>query len=132
MQNADKWLREWQWTYKKCRKLRLPDTEGEQAVRDFLHAVNTIKPSFSSYWRNKLIDGDSRINLYKIVRRYRDHQSKSSRLSQGAFFVSFQGVKLKDCLCGEIHHFKQCPNILEGARRKDWKPDPKFKQEVLT
>ena len=133
MQNIDEWLRDWQRTYKKYRKLQLPDTKRERAVRDFLRTVNTIEPGFSSYWRNKLIDGDSRIDLYKIIQQYHNHQSKSPRLSQGAFTATFKGEKaekLKDCLCSKTHHFKQCPYIVEGARKRDWKPDPRVKQGI--
>jgi len=122
MQNADKWLCEWQRTYKKCRKLYLPDTKEEQAVRDFLQAVNTTKPGFLSYWRNKLINGNSQINLYEIVRQYYNHQSEFSRLSHGAFLATFKekkAKKLKDCLYGKTHHFKQCPYIMGGAQKKD-------------
>ena len=79
-QNVEEWLCDFQRTYDRCRKLRVPDMEGDRAVYDFLSAVNIIEPGFTSYWRNRLIDNDedtdddeNRITLYEIVRRFRQH-----------------------------------------------------------
>lgn len=41
-QNVEDWLRDFQRTYDRCRKLRIPDTEGDRVVHDFLSAVNTF------------------------------------------------------------------------------------------
>lgn len=131
-QNVDIWLRDWQRIYDKCRKQQIPDTDGNRAVRDFLSAVQAIEPGFSTYWRNKLIDGDGRITLPEIVKRFREYQSESSQLlSQGAFSVTFQGKEIeRKCLCGDIHHFKDCPYLIKANRRPDWQPNPKIKQEI--
>jgi len=48
-QDLDNWLRNWEKVYHECTKIDLPEVQGTRAVRDFLRAVSTIIPEFSTY-----------------------------------------------------------------------------------
>ena len=46
-QNFKAWLQEWEKTYNKCKKINLPDVQGNQAVRDFLIAIELVLPNWA-------------------------------------------------------------------------------------
>ena len=41
-------------TYEKCQKLKLSDVEGDRSIYDFLSAVESISPDFTSFWTNQM------------------------------------------------------------------------------
>ena len=47
-QSLNSWLRQWEKAYTECQKLDLPDVQKDRAVYDFLQAISTIAPEFSS------------------------------------------------------------------------------------
>ena len=62
--------------------------------------------------------------------------------NHGAFPATFQGEtlgntqadkgnkKTNECLCGEMHRFKDCPYIVESVRPVGWKPNKDTQQLV--
>jgi len=135
------WLQEWEKAYDDCKRLKLPDTEGNRAARDFIYTVDTFDPVFASYWRNRLLESNIKLDFHEIVQKFREYQTESpenSRNHHSAFETTFQGKgihgddkkKLKECLCGEIHHFKDCPYLIEEKRSPGWNPDPQLEQKI--
>jgi hypothetical protein len=55
-QGLDTWLQNWEKVYHECNKINLPDVQGICGVRDFLRAVITITPEFSTYWINDIAE----------------------------------------------------------------------------
>lgn len=129
------WLQEWEKTYDDCKRLKLPDTEGNRAVRDFIYAVDDIAEGFTNYWRNRLLESKLELDLHEIIQKFREHQAESPerRLqdSPSAYTATLQGKSLpKPCLCGDIHHFKECLYLIETNQPPDWKPDAELKQKI--
>jgi transposase InsO family protein len=130
-QDLDHWLRSWEKVYHECAKIDLPEVQGVRAVRDFLRAVSTIIPEFSTYWVNDIAKtgGQDGPDLYRMVELFRDHRRhlaiEKGHVSRSAFTTTFQeGNRMKkDCLCGEPHRFKECPYLVEGKRPAGWKAD---------
>ena len=67
---------------------------------------------------------------------YRENATTKAIATHGAFSASFQGKKMdgtkeeedarkkskkKDCLCGDMHRFKECLYIMKSAQ--NWTPD---------
>lgn len=44
-QNIEKWLHEWERVYKDCRKVNLPEVDGDRSVKDFVYAVESVSSS---------------------------------------------------------------------------------------
>ena len=44
-QNIEKWLHEWERVYKDCRKVNLPEVDGDRPVKDFVYAVESVSSS---------------------------------------------------------------------------------------
>ena len=121
-QDLDNWLRNWEKVYPECNKINLPEIQGTRAVRDFLRAVSSITSEFLAYWVNDMVKagGQGAPDLYRMIELFRDHRRhlavEKGRVSQSAFTTTFQGQppqqgnpREKDCLCGELHRFKDCP-----------------------
>lgn len=157
-QDLDNWLRTWEKVYHECTKINLPDVQGDRAVRDFLRAVATTIPEFSTYWINDISKtkalGQDPPDLYRIVELFRNHRrhltAEKEQISQGVFSASFQGQsqgqpqgqsqgqgqpqdgnhKKTKCLCGETHRFRDCPYLIEAKRPAGWKPDEAIQKQV--
>jgi hypothetical protein len=131
-QDLDNWLRSWEKVYHECTKINLPEVQGTRAVRDFLRAVSTIIPEFSTYWVNDIAKtgGQDGPDLYRMVELFRDHRRhlaiEKGHVSRSTFTTTFQGQgqgqgqqpqegnpRKRDCLCGELHRFKDCPYLVE-------------------
>jgi len=129
------WLQDWEKTYDDCRRLGLPDTDGNRAARDFIYAVDNIEPGFTSYWRNRLLESKIELDFHEIIQKFREYQTESperrSTATHSIFPASLQGKGIdRECLCGVIHHFKECPYLIETKRTPEWKPDPKVEQKI--
>jgi len=74
--DLDNWLRDWEKVYHQCTKINLPDVQGTRAIRDFLRAVSTIIPEFSTYWINDIAKTGAQAgpDLYRMVELFRDHR----------------------------------------------------------
>jgi hypothetical protein len=77
-QDLYNWLRNWEKIYHECIKISLPDVQGDRAVRDFLRAVATLVPEFSTYWVNDISKtkglGQDPPDLFQIVELFRNHR----------------------------------------------------------
>jgi|SRR6266496_4762527 len=85
------WLRDWEKTYDDCKRLKVPDTDGNRPARDFIYAVDNIELGFTSYWRNKLQESKIELNFHEIIQKFREYQIESQeRRSAGqAAFSTF-------------------------------------------
>lgn len=141
--DLDNWLRNWEKTYHKCTKINLPDIQGTRAVRDFLRAVATIIPEFSTYWINDIAkaQGQNIPDLYRMVELFRDHRrhliTERDQISHTVFTTTVQGQQPQEgngekrvCLCGELHRFKDCPYLIKEKRPPDWKPDQDTQERI--
>jgi hypothetical protein len=142
--DLDNWLRNWEKTYHRCTKINLPEVQGTRAVRDFLRAVSSIVPEFSTYWVNDMAKagGQDGPDLYRMVELFRDHRRhlaiEKGHMSQLAFATTFQGQdqdqqpqeRDRDCLCGEPHRFKDCPYLIKEKRPPDWTPDQDIQERI--
>jgi hypothetical protein len=92
--NIDDWLLELERTYSDCRKQNLVETEGTRSVRDFVHAVESVEPSFSSYWRGEFSRyGVVDLDLYSIIGAFRNwsRENPTKRPSAAAFPATLHG-----------------------------------------
>jgi hypothetical protein len=141
--NLDNWLRSWEKTYYKCTKVNLPDVQGVRAVRDFLRAVATIIPEFSTYWINNIAKAqDQNVpDLYRMVELFRDHRrhltTEEGQISHSIFATTVQGQQpqegnneKRDCPCGELHRSKDCPYLVREKRPPDWKPGQDTQERI--
>ena len=93
--DLDNWLRNWEKVYHECNKINLPEVQGTRAVRDFLRAVLSIIPEFSTYWVNDMakVGGQDAPGLYRMVELFRDHRRhlavEKGYVSQSAFTTAF-------------------------------------------
>ena len=120
--NIKTWLQQWECTYAECKKLSLPDVQNDCTVYDFLQAISSLAPNFSSVWTiNLQVKADAKEdlpNLYKIIEMFRNHHrlvsAQKESASHSAFAATLQGQpaeeekekekeKKSPCLCGEIH-----------------------------
>jgi len=131
------WLQDWEKTYDDCRRLGLPDTDGNRAARDFIYSVDNIEPGFTSYWRNRLLESKIELDFHEIIQKFREYQTESPErrpaATHSAFPATFQGKgidKDRECLCGVVHHFKECPYLMETKRTPGWKPDREVEQRI--
>jgi hypothetical protein len=142
-QDVDNWLCSWEKTYHHCTEINLPETQGTRAVRDFLRAVSSIIPEFSTYWVNDMAkeDGQDAPDLYRMVELFRDQRRhlavEKGYVSQSAFTTTFQDQQpqegdheKRDCLCGKPHRFKDCPYLIREKRPPDWTPDQDIQDRI--
>ena len=57
-QNVEAWLDEWDHVYTEALNIRLPETEGNCPMEDFLIAVKAKDLNFTSTYLMKLEDGE--------------------------------------------------------------------------
>ena len=137
-QDLDTWLQNWEKVYHDCNKINLPDVQGTRPVRDFLRAVATVIPEFSTYWINDIAktQGQNAPDLYRIVELFRDHRrhlaTQKGQISQSAFSTTFQGQpqNKKECLCGRLHRFRDCFYLVEEKRPKGWKANTDIQERI--
>jgi len=135
------WLQEWERAYNDCSRLKLPDIDGNRAVRDFIYTVDKLEPGFTSYWRNRFLENPKEdFDLYEIIQRFRDYQIETParfRADYSSFQATYQGKSSDDekkqqreCLCGQIHHFKDCPYLIKEKRTHEWHPNREIQDKI--
>ena len=137
--NLEQWLSKWEITHREALELQLPDVQGTRAVDDFVQALRNTDPAFYGYWTNHLENTDIYPSLSDIVDKFRKQQRKEAALNpqHGAFTASFQGEHAKsprkytNCVCGQDHHFSECPYLMESQRTAGWTPDPETERRVM-
>src|SRR5205085_3835800 len=75
------------------------------------------------------------LDFHEIIQKFREYQTESperrSTATHSIFSATFQGIGIdRECLCGVIHRFKECPYPIETKRTSGWKPDPKVEQKI--
>jgi len=142
--NIEAWLQQWEKTYKECKELKLPDVDDDRPLYDFLQAVHSLAPEFSSIWtitiQAKLDASEELPDLYKIVELFRNNwrlvSAQRRRGSHSAYAASFQKQSEEKtdekrlCLCGEPHNFPQCAYLIKSMREDGWKPDPTIQRRI--
>ena len=97
-QNIEKWLREWEKVYNDCKKVKLPEVDGDRPVKDFVYAVESASSGWSEYWKNKLQNlkrkKESLPTLRVIIEVYRNHRrlesAQNARSQDGSYAASFK------------------------------------------
>lgn len=117
--SIEKYLNEWDKIYDDCARLRIAEVQGKRAQRDFLLSVEPIEPGFSNHWRNRLLTED--VDFHQLVQHFRDYSSQNTTLASAA--ATFQGRRIpgkdeRPCLCGEKHHFKDCPYLIPQVQER--------------
>jgi hypothetical protein len=87
-----------------------------------------------------LVDDDADSYEFRdVIRKFREYRRNTKhrdkpRGSHRAFAATLGGrdkdreekkdeKKGRPCLCGERHHFRECPYLMESKRPRDWVPD---------
>ena len=47
-------MQEWEKVYTECVKLKLPNVDGNQLIKDFIYTVKSISPGWLEYWKNNI------------------------------------------------------------------------------
>ena len=81
-QNIEKWLREWEKVYNDCKKVKLPEVDGDRPVKDFVYAVESVSSGWSEYWKNELQNLERKKEplptLRDIIEVYRNYRRLDS------------------------------------------------------
>jgi hypothetical protein len=150
----DHWLQKLKTLYNECKQLDIPDVADQWPLHAFLAAIHPISSSFSDSWQIKVINGD-RPNFQELVQKYREYRSITSirpkagashgafkatqaSTSKGAFEATLNGQNkdgdksktIKECLCGEVHRFIDCPYLFTEVRKSGWNPKPEVEKKV--
>jgi len=101
-QNLKVWLQDWEKTYNDCKKIDLPDVQGDRVIRDFLMAVEPGSPNWALTWRVKFNKHDWAkdhvISISRLVEIYRNYQrletAQDSRDQLSINAVNFKGKSI--------------------------------------
>ena len=69
-QNIETWLDEWDRVYTEALNINLPEVKGNRPMEDFLMAVESKDPHFTSTYMMKLEDGEIN-DIYTLAERFR-------------------------------------------------------------
>ncbi|OXV09936.1 hypothetical protein Egran_02301 [Elaphomyces granulatus] len=138
--DVETWLQQWEGVYAECRRINLPDVEGDRAVRDFIFSAKSLAPGWSEYWANyRRSDPNNTPDIYGIIQKFREYrrdrpEDETRPIPQPAF-ATFKGNKgdtdLKECVCGIQHRYKDCWYLNTELRPSWWTPK-KEKMEQIT
>ena len=119
-------------------------SRGHAPSENFLRAVSSIIPEFSTYWINDIAKGGGQDSpdLYRMVELFRDQRRhlavEQGHVSKSTFTTTFQDQdqdqptqeRGRDCVCGQPHRFKDCPYLIREKRPPDWTPDQDTQERV--
>jgi hypothetical protein len=147
-QDVNIWLHQWETLYDECKAEGIPDVQDNRPIHAFLDAISTIAPSFADTWDIKLLEGIV-YDFPEVVRKFRDYRRNTQnrqklRGEHSAFTATLQGREpttllitssndqkaTKQCICGEIHYYKDCYYFIESKRPKDWQPDKAIQDKI--
>ena len=145
-QQIDHWILEWEKICTDAEQLNIAEVQEERPLYDFLNAIRYVDAGFVT-GREGVIEERIRKNeglptVHDMIEEYRNHLrilqvgKKSSYSSTHTAFATFQGEPSnghrtkRDCLCGEVHSFKQCPYMIEGLRTAGWTPNERIEKEI--
>lgn len=142
-QGIDKWLQQWEKIYADAVRLDLPDVQRDRPLYDFLQAVKSLDPSFSSANLTYIMRGKEVPTLFELVEQFRNARRINNASDKTAHshsaFPTFQGKQdttsppsqsLPPCICGERHYYQGCNYLIESLRPQQWSPDLKIQQKI--
>ncbi|KAG5955028.1 hypothetical protein E4U58_007300 [Claviceps cyperi] len=123
--NPDRWLDAWATLYPRALRVKIPELEGPNAVRDFLSAVgNRFEPGWAhskdvelTKYTDELPDDMSLLRLHDELRRFREGR----RVNQGSVGIGVHatlGAQSDEVRQSTPHH--DCPC---GTPNHTWKPE---------
>ncbi|KAG6018670.1 hypothetical protein E4U19_008176, partial [Claviceps sp. Clav32 group G5] len=123
--NPDRWLDEWATLYPRASRVKIPELEGPNAVREFLSAVgHRFEPAWAhskdvevTKYTDELPDDMSLPSLHDELRRFREGR----RVKQGSVGIGVHatlGAQSDGVSQSTPHH--DCPC---GATNHMWKPE---------
>jgi len=120
----------------------LPDIQKDRPLYDFLGAIKTLDPEFSSAYmiqiERKAFKNKPLPTIHDLIEQFRNHRrltDASSKADPAAFPATLHGKPEptstpNPCLCGAIHWYKECLYLIDFLRPEGWKPDPKIQEQV--
>jgi hypothetical protein len=135
--DIETWLQKWEGIYAECIRIKLPDVQGDRAVRDFIFSAKDLAPGWSDYWANYRKSNPSNTpDLYGIIQKFREYrrdQAEDDTPTQShPVFATFKGKQgdQKECPCGKQHWFKECWYLVDDLRPQWWKPNKETMKQV--
>ena len=155
--DVDKWLKDYEDSYKECVSLKIAEITGYIPLHDFLGAVNPIAPHFSGPQMVDILKAEERgdpANLKELLKLFHKyHRSiKDHRKSSGtprAFPATFQGrnsdgeqsdqpkqqsqnEKKSKCVCGGPHRYQDCWHLFDWSskRPKEFKSSEGIQKKI--
>lgn len=135
--NIDQWLTQWEGLYEEGKAAEVPDcVKKEDAIRDFLDAVQGTDDSFCLIWRDKL-RMSSTATFHEVIADYRSRRGdlalSTSKKHPKIAFATLDSQKearptgnrayRTKCPCGSIRHqYTDCWYLDETIRRDGWQP----------
>lgn len=134
--------------YREADQLKLPDVTGSRSIYDFLGAVKSFDSQFTTFQEGHialLAETNQKLpSIYDMLERYRNHRhvtqvtSAVTKAPSHSAFATLQGEKPTDssstpprqCLCGELHYFSQCPYLIPSKRNRGWKADREIQKAM--
>lgn len=151
------WITDWETLHAQIIESGIQGQFGGEAmfVKEFLKAGRAWAPNFCDHWYNQKDAAGQPLELFETTRKYRVRVDEESKPVRGhAHAATLQGAPQpdapdqqqhqssssrptgdgkhagKECLCGEVHLFKNCPYIHTSARKTGWKENKKTRDEM--
>jgi len=134
------WLHAWEKAFKNGQRLEIPEVNGTFPTRDFLRAVATVTPSFTSVREvevNRLLTkGEDLPDALDISAEWRNYMLVKGNFPAGHIGATLLGQRppssVPTCVCGQRHWYSECPYIFPDLRSGDsnWKPDPQVENHI--
>jgi len=146
------WLNEFRKAHNNAQKMKLPIVDKDRPLMHFLQAIRIWDPVWSSMKETLLIDADGvnmptvpqlidsfvrrrgvvagELALAKVVGSHDSTALPSKTTASFATFNKREDSWRRECLCHEMHAWKDCPYINQKVREPEWKPDPSVMAEI--
>jgi hypothetical protein len=146
-QDTEVWLQRWEKVYTEAAKLNIPDVQKDRPIYEFLRTVKSIDSAFSSTHEilvdEKITENKPIPTIYELIAKFRNHirlnrllptESSSSHTAFATLNGEAQDKQTepwkKECVCGEIHRFKECLYLIDHLRTPEWAPDAEIQKKI--
>lgn len=137
-QDIDKWLDNWESIYAKAITMKLPETNGDRPLHDFLNAIEGLDPGFAATNRDRILDNPTELpTLQRLIQKFRDScriKSAEKELDTHSAFTTFKGLQDQQqrpyCVCGNRHYFEECYYLNQSIRPSDWNPRSSVQRSI--
>ncbi|EAU36855.1 predicted protein [Aspergillus terreus NIH2624] len=148
--NLESYISQWENLYSEAQELDISEVNPPiRALYDFLEAIHTVQPYFSTLWHDKLIEKSERNEpiptFYEVTKRFRDHiklspkrNSHMANIANATFMGQSDNPNARPriprnrprkCPCQSepndgFHDFSECLYTNQSKRPIGWSPDP--------